>query len=338
MLARFQRLVLRSLAVGTFVTFCWLLSVRSARADTIFSVSGTFADNNSTPLTGTITINSATGAIDGFDFDIPTMTTGTTTLAGALFTPATATESFDNFGPAAFIDFQLFWCSAGGRGIVPSDTHADHTVYREPIATGGHFPRAGLPHWLPIGSTVESIFRTFRQRLDYTGRDPGTLLLLAIRIWDQRYLAEVPENAAAPSRLSAVPATSIARRRLLQSNMFVSALVLTEDRMAESTSDNGKHLARTTEPVLEPQGYFRDARECVPYPFFDRINLAPSVICRFLWAPNSVPTKSSRRLARVAWARCIELATVAWIASWRSKCLRLNLLSASRARLAPWPQ
>jgi len=46
-------------------------------------------------------------------------------LAGALFTPATATESFDNFGPAAFIDFQLFGAPPEGEELfllIPAPT------------------------------------------------------------------------------------------------------------------------------------------------------------------------------------------------------------------------
>ena len=80
------------------VLLCMLIFVLAApgrvQADSTFNVSATFADNNSTPLTGTLTINTATGAVDGFHFDIPTMTTGSTTLAGALFTPATATSKY----------------------------------------------------------------------------------------------------------------------------------------------------------------------------------------------------------------------------------------------------
>jgi hypothetical protein len=116
MLINFQRLVLRSLSIGTLVACCWLSQVRPARADTTFDVSGTFADNDSTPLTGTITLNSS-GAIDGFFFDIPTMNSGPTTLAGALFTPATATPSFSDFGPGAFVTFQLFGAPPEGEEL-----------------------------------------------------------------------------------------------------------------------------------------------------------------------------------------------------------------------------
>jgi hypothetical protein len=107
MSARFRCSALRPLSMVGLAISCWLTAVHPAQADTILDVSGTFDDNNSTPLTGTITLDEATGAIDGFDFDIPTMTIGSSTLAGALFTPATATVSFDNFGPAAFVNFQL---------------------------------------------------------------------------------------------------------------------------------------------------------------------------------------------------------------------------------------
>jgi hypothetical protein len=111
---RFQCSALRSLSIVGLAMYCWLAT---AQADTVFDVSGTFDDNNSTPLTGTITLNAVTGAIDGFDFDIPTMTIGSTTLAGALFTPATATESFDDFGPAAFVSFQLFGAPPEGEEL-----------------------------------------------------------------------------------------------------------------------------------------------------------------------------------------------------------------------------
>jgi hypothetical protein len=117
MLTRLQPLALHSLSIGALVMCCWLSQVRPAQADTIFDVSGTFADDNSTPLTGTITLNTATGAIDGFDFNIPTMINGSTTLPGALFTPATATHSFSDFGPGAFVNFQLFGAPSEGEEL-----------------------------------------------------------------------------------------------------------------------------------------------------------------------------------------------------------------------------
>lgn len=79
------------------VLACAGLLVTGAEAqtsDTTFNVSATFADKNSTPLVGTVTINTSTGAIDGFAFNIPTMTIGSTTLPGAVFTPQTATAGF----------------------------------------------------------------------------------------------------------------------------------------------------------------------------------------------------------------------------------------------------
>jgi hypothetical protein len=117
MFSRFQCSRFCSLSIGALVIGCGLTANRPAQADTIFDVSGTFADDNSTALTGTITLNTATGAIDGFDFNIPTMINGSTTLAGALFTPATATASFSDFGPGAFVDFQLFGAPPEGEEL-----------------------------------------------------------------------------------------------------------------------------------------------------------------------------------------------------------------------------
>jgi hypothetical protein len=102
------------------------VSVRPAHADTVFDVSGTFDDNNSTPLVGTITLGPA-NTLDGFFFDIPSMTIGSTALAGALFTPSTATASFDDFGPAAFLNFQLFGAPPEGEELF--------LLIPEPIAT-----------------------------------------------------------------------------------------------------------------------------------------------------------------------------------------------------------
>jgi hypothetical protein len=108
------------------IALCCSASVRAAQADTIFDVSGIFDDNNSTPLLGTFTLSS-TNALDGFDFNIPTMINGSTTLAGALFTPATATASFSDFGPAAFLSFQLLGATPEGETLF--------LLIPEPIAT-----------------------------------------------------------------------------------------------------------------------------------------------------------------------------------------------------------
>ena len=67
-----------------------------AGSTSTFNVSATFADNASTRLTGTVTINTATGAVDGFNFDIPTMTVGATVMPGLNLTPLTANGSFFN--------------------------------------------------------------------------------------------------------------------------------------------------------------------------------------------------------------------------------------------------
>lgn len=91
--------------------------VKPAQAGVIFNVSAIFADNNSTPLRGTVSVDAGTGAIDGFNFNIPTMTTGSTTLPGALFTPQTATPSFSGFGPGSFITFQLFGAPPQGEEL-----------------------------------------------------------------------------------------------------------------------------------------------------------------------------------------------------------------------------
>jgi hypothetical protein len=50
---------------------CFLVpGLEAQSSDTTFNVSATFADNSSTPLIGTVTINISTGVIDGFNFDI----------------------------------------------------------------------------------------------------------------------------------------------------------------------------------------------------------------------------------------------------------------------------
>lgn len=92
-----------------------LLLAAASFAQTTFVVSGTFSDNSSTPFTGIVNINTQTGAIVGFNFNIPTMTLGATTLPGANFTPSTATANFfsSNAPPCSpaqggFMTFQLF--------------------------------------------------------------------------------------------------------------------------------------------------------------------------------------------------------------------------------------
>ena len=49
--------------------------------------------------------------------NIPTIINGSTTLAGALFTPATATASFSDFGPDAFVNFRLFGAPPEGEEL-----------------------------------------------------------------------------------------------------------------------------------------------------------------------------------------------------------------------------
>ena len=127
---------------------CLLASAHMAQADTIFNVSGTFDDNSSTPLAGTVTVDTATGAVDGFYFDIPTMTTGTTTLAGALFTPATATVGFSDVGTvASFVNFQLFGASPNSEELyllIPPVTlpYSGSTLLQE-VTFGGEVYHTG---------------------------------------------------------------------------------------------------------------------------------------------------------------------------------------------------
>jgi hypothetical protein len=94
-----------------------LITPLRVQADSSFHVAATFADNNSTALQGTLTINTTTGAVDGFYFDIPIMTIGSTTLAGALFTPSTATESYSTHSGGSEIDFQLFGAPPEGEEL-----------------------------------------------------------------------------------------------------------------------------------------------------------------------------------------------------------------------------
>lgn len=91
----------------------------TAQAQVTFDVSATFADNNSIPLAGTVTINTTTGTVGGFYFNIPMMTIGSTTLAGALFTPSTANASFfaHGGGSGSEIDFQLFGAPSNGEEL-----------------------------------------------------------------------------------------------------------------------------------------------------------------------------------------------------------------------------
>jgi hypothetical protein len=85
-----------SMIAALLLAFFFAISAQPAQADTIFNVSATFADNNSTPVTGTVTINTATWVVDGFNFNIPTMTVGTSTVQGLIFTPLTATGELLN--------------------------------------------------------------------------------------------------------------------------------------------------------------------------------------------------------------------------------------------------
>ena len=123
----FRSISVMLLDVGLFM----LVAPRNARADSIFNVSGTFTDNSSTSLTGTLTINTITGAVDGFDFNIPTMTVGSTTLAGALFTPSTATVVFFAHAGGSEIDFQLFGAPPQGETLFSKYHRARWSLMRE---------------------------------------------------------------------------------------------------------------------------------------------------------------------------------------------------------------
>src|ERR1700680_1501018 len=51
-------------------------------------------------------------------------------------------------------------------------------------------------------------------------------------------------------------------------------------------------------------------RPCfIPDPVPVQVDLAGFLLCRFLQAKNSALTRSSRRLARAAWVKCIALKT-----------------------------
>ncbi len=190
MLNRCHCSALRSLSVGALVLCCWLAVDRPVLADTVFDVSGTFDDNNSTPLAGTITLGSNDQLVDFF-FNIPTMTNGSTTLAGALFTPSTASPSFDDFGPAAFLTFQLFGAPPEGEELfllipepianpydggpllqeVTSASQVFHTGYQSGIQSNPFFELTGngsitpapAPEpsaYLPLGFGVAAILMT----------------------------------------------------------------------------------------------------------------------------------------------------------------------------------
>lgn len=130
---------------GVFIVCCLLLA-RPAEAANIFNVSATFADNNSTPLTGTIAIDSITDDIIDFSFNIPAMTNGTTNLAGALFTPATANLSFGSIGASTLaVEFQLKGTQQQGADTLyllvptPPSPYPGGPVLREVVFEGQAF-------------------------------------------------------------------------------------------------------------------------------------------------------------------------------------------------------
>ena len=88
----------RVTSITVFLFLALVLNITTARADTTFNVSANVNDNSSTILTGTFVMNTTTGVIDGFNFVVPTLVRGTTTIPGLTFTPETATGGF--FNPA----------------------------------------------------------------------------------------------------------------------------------------------------------------------------------------------------------------------------------------------
>jgi hypothetical protein len=137
-----------------------LAAPRRVRADSTFNVSATFADNSSTALTGTLTINTATGAVDGFNFDIPTMTIGSTTLAGALFTPSTATESYFTHPGGSEIDFQLFGAPPQGEILfleIPQTTLVSYTggLLLQGVNSGGTILHTGYQSGVQSNPFIE---------------------------------------------------------------------------------------------------------------------------------------------------------------------------------------
>src|SRR5208283_443080 len=122
----FSSIAAMLLGVALFV----LVAPGRVQAQAVFDVSATFGDNSSTPLTGTLTINTATGVVDGFYFNIPTMTIGSTTLAGALFTPATANEGYFINSDWSYITLQLFDAPPEGEELfleIPQTTLVSYT-------------------------------------------------------------------------------------------------------------------------------------------------------------------------------------------------------------------
>jgi hypothetical protein len=132
------------LGIGLFA----LMAPGRAQADSIFDVSATFSDNSSTPLIGTLTINTATGAIDGFDFNIPTMTIGSTTLAGALFTPSTATAFNFTHAGGSEIDIQLLGAPPNSEELfleIPQTTLVSYAggLLLQEVTSGGTMLHTG---------------------------------------------------------------------------------------------------------------------------------------------------------------------------------------------------
>ncbi len=122
----FSSIAAMLLAMAIFV----LAAPGRTRAQELFDVSATFGDNSSTPLTGTLTINTATGVVDGFYFNIPTMTIGSTTLEGALFTPTTANEGYFINSDWSYITLQLIDAPPEGEELfleIPQTTLVSYT-------------------------------------------------------------------------------------------------------------------------------------------------------------------------------------------------------------------
>jgi hypothetical protein len=66
------------------------------------------------------------------------MTNGSTTFPVALFTPATATHSFSNFGPGAFVNFRLFDAPPEGEELFLNGQHF-HTGYQSGVQANPFF-------------------------------------------------------------------------------------------------------------------------------------------------------------------------------------------------------
>ncbi len=123
-----------------------------------FNGSATFADNNSTPLTGTLAIDTTTGVIDAFDCNIPNVTTGSPTSQGALFTLQQPLQPFPTLGRAVY-HFSII------RRSVWQGTLPFNAFLPIPVAHYIRFLNFQETNFTPVTNTACS--RTI-------SRDPGT--------------------------------------------------------------------------------------------------------------------------------------------------------------------